>query len=208
MPLVDVSNTRPGESGRGVADGPGLGLPAGPCVRLGAGPGRVKPARAVHGRRRWGTASPAEAIRARPATVATAQAGLWRSTDAIGDRLRCPVGMLVRAENRDGLRCRADTRDTCGPSIWGAISRSPVTRMLAQACPAASGVRTPRGSGRRDHQQRWSSSRTLGAAVDQPAPHGGHDAANPLKWPKMIPGRAGSGSAVRWPVKAREIDVA
>jgi len=34
----------------------------------------------------WGTASAAEAIRAKPATVTTAQAGLRRSAGAIGDR--------------------------------------------------------------------------------------------------------------------------
>jgi hypothetical protein len=104
----------------------------------------------------WGAASPAEAIRAEPAKVAAAHAGLCRSTDAI-DGLRCrarvplraeagvplraeagaPVraeawvlvpaevrvlvqakaGVPVRAEDRDGLRCRADTRDTYWPSI-------------------------------------------------------------------------------------------
>jgi hypothetical protein len=107
----------------------------------------------------WGAVSPAEAIRAEPATVAAAHAGLCRSADAIGDRLRCrvgvlragvlvrvkalaPAGVLVRAEavvragvlvraeavvragvlvragvpvraaDRDGLRCRAEARDT------------------------------------------------------------------------------------------------
>src|SRR6266487_793436 len=65
----------------------------------------------------WGAASPAEAIRAKSATVAAAHAGLCRSADAIGERLRRRVGMPVRAEDRDGLRCRADTRDTYGPSI-------------------------------------------------------------------------------------------
>jgi len=83
----------------------------------------------------WGAASPAEAIRAEPATVAAAHAGLCRSADAIGDRLRCRVralarvgvvragvlaraGVLVRvgvlagAGDRDGLRCRAEARDT------------------------------------------------------------------------------------------------
>jgi hypothetical protein len=71
---------------------------------------------------------------------------LCRSADAIGDRLRCWVGalarggvllrevlvrgggllrgavlvrsaVLARAEDRDGLRCRAEARDTYGPSI-------------------------------------------------------------------------------------------
>src|SRR5262245_23520908 len=88
----------------------------------------------------WGAASPAEAIRAEPATVAAAHAGLCRSADAIGDRLRCrgealarakagvpvragagvpvraAVGVPVRAGDRDGLRCRAEARDTYGPS--------------------------------------------------------------------------------------------
>src|SRR5262245_51755894 len=117
---------------------------------------------------KWGAASPAEAIRAEPATVAAAQAGLCRSADAIGDALRCLVGPPVRAEagvllragDRDGLRCRAEARDTYGLRL-GADSRSAVTRILAQACPAASGVRAPRGSGRRHHQKRWSP-RTLG----------------------------------------------
>jgi len=133
----------------------------------------------------WGAASPAEAIRAEPATVAAAHAGLCRSAAAIGDGLRCRVGalvragagalvwagigalvwagagasvwakagVLVRAEDRDGLRCRAEARDTCGPSMWARTPRSAVTRMLAQAGPAASGMRTPRGSGRRDHRE-------------------------------------------------------
>src|SRR5205809_4131307 len=42
---------------------------------------------------KWGAVSPAEAIRAEPATVAAAHAGLCRSADAIGDRLRCRVGV-------------------------------------------------------------------------------------------------------------------
>src|SRR5215831_15458830 len=45
----------------------------------------------------WGAASPAEAIRAEPATVAAAHAGLCRNVAAIGDRLRCRVGALVGA---------------------------------------------------------------------------------------------------------------
>src|SRR5262249_31114431 len=32
--------------------------------------------------------------------------------------VRAGVGVLVRAEDRDGLRCRAEARDTYGPSIW------------------------------------------------------------------------------------------
>src|SRR5947207_7838266 len=63
-----------------------------------------------------GAVSPAATIRARPATVTAAHAGL-RSADVIGDSLRCRIGVLVRAGDRDGLRCRADTRDTYGPSI-------------------------------------------------------------------------------------------
>src|SRR5215831_5001264 len=46
---------------------------------------------------KWGAASPAAAIRAEPATVAAANAGLCRSAAAIGDRLRCRVGALVQA---------------------------------------------------------------------------------------------------------------
>jgi len=106
-----------------------------------------------------------------------------------GPLVPAEVGALVRAEDRDGLRCRAEARDTYGLRL-GADSRSAVTRMLAQACPAASGVRTPRGSGRRDHRQRCSS-RTLGAAVDQPAPQDGHRAGYPRKWPRMTRPRRG-----------------
>jgi hypothetical protein len=94
----------------------------------------------------WGAVRPAEAIRAEPATVAAAHAGLCRSADATGDGLRCRVGVLARggvllrgalvrgggllrgavlvrgavlarSEDRDGLRCRAEARDTYGPSI-------------------------------------------------------------------------------------------
>src|SRR5215831_4988428 len=35
----------------------------------------------------------------------------------VGVRVRAGVGVLVRAEDRDGLRCRAEARDTYGPSI-------------------------------------------------------------------------------------------
>ena len=71
----------------------------------------------------WGTASPAAAIKAKPATVTAAQAGLCRSAAVISDRLRCRAWgptrarVLVRAEDRDGLLCRAGTRDTSGPSM-------------------------------------------------------------------------------------------
>jgi hypothetical protein len=102
---------------------------------------------------------------------------------------RVEAGPLVRAEDRDGLRCRAEARDTYGPSIGRGLALDGHPD-AGPACPAASGVRTPRGSGRRDHRQRCSS-RTLGAAVDQPAPQGGHRAGNLRKWPRMTRPRRG-----------------
>ena len=138
----------------------------------------------------WGAASPTATIRAAPATVAAAHAGLCRSTDAISDRLRCRVGVPVRAEDRDGLRCRADTRYTYGPSIGRAFALGGHPD-AGPGLSCASGVRTPRGSGRRDHQQRWCSSRTLGAAVD--SLHHKADAAPGIraKWPKITRARRG-----------------
>jgi hypothetical protein len=69
--------------------------------------------------------------------------------DGDGDGMRCRTAVLVRAdENRDGLRCRVGARDTVAFGRARRL-RSAATRMLAGSCPAASGVRTPRGSGRR-----------------------------------------------------------
>jgi hypothetical protein len=153
-----------------------MGAAAGALVRAEAGP--PVPAEA-------GTLVRAGAgalVRAEGGALVRAGAGTLVRAGA-GALVRAEAGALVRAEDRDGLRCRAEARDTYGLRL-GADSRSAVTRMLAQACPAASGVRTPRGSGRRDHRQRCSS-RTLGAAVDQPAPQGGHRAGNLRKWPRM-----------------------
>src|SRR5215831_7945998 len=105
----------------------------------------------------WLAASQAEAMRAGPATVAATHAGLGRRVDEIKDGFLCLVVGLVRLgaglvrvdEDRDGLRCRADARDKAEPSVGRRDCARAATRMLAGAGPAASGVRTPRGSGRR-----------------------------------------------------------
>ena len=68
-----------------------------PALSMAAGRGADSPIQ-------WGAASPAATIRAKPATVAAAHAGLCRSTDPISDRLRCRVGVPVRAGDRDVLR--------------------------------------------------------------------------------------------------------
>src|SRR6266536_641486 len=65
----------------------------------------------------WPAASQAETTRAGPATVATAHTVLHRSADTMGDGFRCPVAVARADENRGGLRCRADARDTVRPLI-------------------------------------------------------------------------------------------
>jgi len=118
----------------------------------------------------WWAASPAEAIRAEPATVAAAHAGLCSSADAIGFGLRCRVVVPERAdENRDGLRCRADTRDTCGLSVGrGHCARLPPDAGLGLSCGQwradAARFRATGSPGRGSRHARWV------LLADQPAP--------------------------------------
>src|SRR5690348_7819599 len=67
----------------------------------------------------WGAASPAEAISAEPATVAVAHVVLCRSAAAIGDGLRCRVGVLAGAKVSVpvGAAAGALVRAEAGPPV-------------------------------------------------------------------------------------------